>query len=648
MVPPKSKGQAGLGRSLINKRASVNRQGRDPEGITVLRESSAKLRSVTQEPDLDEFLNIAQLAAKDFTAEKQNLRIIHTPTIGVKGSSNPFLLSTDEEKDTVKRHWELRSRLRVPRRPAWDKSMDRAQLEQRERESFLEWRRQLAGLQESEGLLLTPFERNLEVWRQLWRVIERSQLVVQIVDGRNPLQFRCRDLELYVSELGTSPDRSGINGSQRKLLLLINKSDLLDEHQRTQWADYFDTEKINYVFFSALKPSPYSPPISPLTSDAEEDPEGHLEQTLPLHSSSPTVNSHAGKKEVIHSDHDSPTPGGHPEADSVKSGSGIENPDLRIQILSVSELEILFLKLAPNVPDANHSSGTPSSKPVVGLVGYPNVGKSSTINALLGETKVSVSSTPGKTKHFQTIHLASGIVLCDCPGLVFPQFATTKAELVCNGVLPIDQMREYTGPVDLVKRRIPKEILELSYGLVIEQQQGEGDELLVAYAVARGFTRSTFGTPDEARAARYILKDYVNAKLLFCHPPPGMDPDAFNRQTHENTLRGLRETGRKKAPLTRVPRDASTSVVQRAERSNPASVLTEYLESGASLQNLQQPIGPFVQAPQRPRQDYARSKAYPHQNILHNNGTQVQDHDGGSGDNEMHFRGKRHHKKPRK
>lgn len=37
----------------------------------------------------------------------------------------------------------------------------------------------------------------------------------------------------------------------------------------------------------------------------------------------------------------------------------------------------------------------------VGLVGYPNVGKSSTINTLLANKKVSVSSTPGKTKHFQ-------------------------------------------------------------------------------------------------------------------------------------------------------------------------------------------------------------------------------------------------------
>lgn len=37
----------------------------------------------------------------------------------------------------------------------------------------------------------------------------------------------------------------------------------------------------------------------------------------------------------------------------------------------------------------------------VGMVGYPNVGKSSTINTLLKKKVVPVSNTPGKTKHLQ-------------------------------------------------------------------------------------------------------------------------------------------------------------------------------------------------------------------------------------------------------
>ena len=87
-------------------------------------------------------------------------------------------------------------------------------------------------LQEEENFLLTPFERNLEVWRQLWRVIERSHLVVQIVDARNPLRFRCEDLEIYVRDIEGPEGEHGSGTGHRKSLLLINKADLLTHGQR--------------------------------------------------------------------------------------------------------------------------------------------------------------------------------------------------------------------------------------------------------------------------------------------------------------------------------------------------------------------------------------------------------------------------------
>ena len=84
--------------------------------------------------------------------------------------------------------------------------------------------------------MLTPFERNLEVWRQLWRTLERSDLIVQIVDARNPLGFRSEDLAKYVLELndvkGDDDLGEGTSKPERKNLLLINKSDLLTRKQR--------------------------------------------------------------------------------------------------------------------------------------------------------------------------------------------------------------------------------------------------------------------------------------------------------------------------------------------------------------------------------------------------------------------------------
>ena len=71
-------------------------------------------------------------------------------------------------------------RLRIPRRPAWTEEQSPEQIDAQERAAFLAWRRALAAVEEAERLVLTPFEKNLEVWRQLWRVVERSHIVVQV------------------------------------------------------------------------------------------------------------------------------------------------------------------------------------------------------------------------------------------------------------------------------------------------------------------------------------------------------------------------------------------------------------------------------------------------------------------------------------
>lgn len=35
------------------------------------------------------------------------------------------------------------------------------------------------------------------------------------------------------------------------------------------------------------------------------------------------------------------------------------------------------------------------------------------------------------------------------------------------------------------------------------------------------------GQPDQSRSARYVLKDYVNGKLLYCHAPPEIEQSDF-------------------------------------------------------------------------------------------------------------------------
>jgi large subunit GTPase 1 len=185
-------------------------------------------------------LSTAELADTDFTTERtQNIKIISTGT--GTSSSNPYLLSKEETVLLREKHAVNNGKLTVPRRPRWTEDTTAHQLDRMEKDAFLEWRRGLALLQENNDLLLTPFERNVEVWRQLWRVVDRSDLVVQIVDARNPLLFRSEDLELYVKELD----------NRKRNLLLINKADLMTLEQRKIWAKYFTDHGIRYAFFSA-------------------------------------------------------------------------------------------------------------------------------------------------------------------------------------------------------------------------------------------------------------------------------------------------------------------------------------------------------------------------------------------------------------
>lgn len=41
------------------------------------------------------------------------------------------------------------------------------------------------------------------------------------------------------------------------------------------------------------------------------------------------------------------------------------------------------------------------------------------------------------------------------------------------------------------------------------------------------------GMPDVQRGARYILKDYMNGKLLYCYAPPGVDGESFQEHRYE-------------------------------------------------------------------------------------------------------------------
>ena len=71
-------------------------------------------------------------------------------------------------------------------------------------------------------------------------MVERSDMLVQIIDGRNPLFFYSEDLFNYAREVG-----------KKRFLLIINKSDLLPLEKREEWHQYFLKKGIDHIFFTA-------------------------------------------------------------------------------------------------------------------------------------------------------------------------------------------------------------------------------------------------------------------------------------------------------------------------------------------------------------------------------------------------------------
>ncbi|XP_002737385.1 large subunit GTPase 1 homolog [Saccoglossus kowalevskii] len=596
----KNKNASGLGQSVIKDRFRVKSK-RQGNADTWLHTSDLQdgydwgrlnLQSVTEQSTLDEFLAIADLAGTEFTAERLNVKVVDPS----KDTGLPSIEEVSAIKDAQLQNKDF---LKIPRRPAWDATTTPQQLELLERDSFLEWRRQLNVLQEKEHIVLTPFERNLDFWRQLWRVIERSDVIVQIVDGRNPLLFRCEDMEKYVKEVDENKDN----------LVLINKADLLNENQRKSWADYFTKIGVKVVFWSAVEEAERQKQMKE-EADAEDNEEEEdedeeeeeeesnsddddsddkydnkdttnkdtdqsesvaLDETMTTgvsktytteEKSSDHCECHEtdkveeeGEKSPEKSDdkmlrceedktadveHDDCCHGGTaadekeklsvdtetrtsemPTQDTGSAGNdsdgsvGCGEHDQKKVSLSDNGSEVVSSQESCSEEIANSArilngdellelfksmhQGPKANKNMVtiGLVGYPNVGKSSTINALLQCKKVPVSATPGRTKHFQTLFVEPSLCLCDCPGLVMPSFVSTKAEMVVNGILPIDQMRQHLPPVSLIS----------------------------LYDV-RGFM-TAHGVPDAPRSSRYILKDYVKGKLLYRCAPPGVDEKKF-------------------------------------------------------------------------------------------------------------------------
>lgn len=562
--PKKHERAAGMGRALLKSRPKRHTPSASTGGMA-MRHGIESINNVVVENrasvldvnDLDDFLVQAEMANREFLSEKEQVVVVDstaqaTSTLEIEDGNHAVTL---QGHGPASSHFAFQE-LSVPRRPAWDESTSAAELDKQEKEAFLDWRRAIA-LKEQEiiykssssassvisPLGVTPFEKNIEIWRQLWRVLERCSCIVQIVDARNPLFYLSKDLKDYTTnELG------------KPMLLLINKSDYLTPVQRRAWHEYFSDPRHawEHVFFSAHQEQQVLDLEASVAAKEEAERkqcglcQAQLTEMTKGRMENNAVDDEITSDEAV--DNES-TNGGNTPVHPTPVNVGVETPLSRNQLLDWLHR---FAKENGCLADPKYD------RIPFGMVGFPNVGKSSVINVLMGNARnmhgvvrVGVASQPGKTKHFQTLLLPDrdDILLCDCPGLVFPSFVNNTADLIAAGVYPIAQMRDWKPVMELLCRRIPREVLDAQYGIqipmptadamMIARQDGDirqtppptADEFLTSFCLSRNMLAAASGAPDYQRASRLIIKEYADGKLLYCHPPPEYDDSIYQKET---------------------------------------------------------------------------------------------------------------------
>lgn len=279
------------------------------------------------------------------------------------------------------------------------------------------------------------------------KVVEAADVILEVIDARDPIGGRCLDVERFVRRVDPS----------KKIVLLLNKVDLVPREVVEAW----------------LK---------------------HLREELPavaFKSSTQHQSSGLGQRSMGRA--------GSATA-SALVGSACLGADVLLQLLK----------------NYARNSGLKTSL-TVGVVGLPNVGKSSVINSLKRARVAQVGNTPGVTRAVQEIHLDKQITLLDSPGVVFADTgADGLAAAVLRNCVKIEQLSDPILPVMEIVRRCPAKQLMVLYK--VPHFDG-ASELLQAIATSRGKLKRG-GAVDVEAAARIVLQDWNSGKIAYYTMPP--------------------------------------------------------------------------------------------------------------------------------
>ncbi|WMV46993.1 hypothetical protein MTR67_040378 [Solanum verrucosum] len=285
-------------------------------------------------------------------------------------------------------------------------------------------------------------------YKELVKVIDASDVILEVLDARDPLGTRCLDMEKMVMRAGP----------EKHLVLLLNKIDLIPREAAEKWLKYL-REELPTVAFKC---------------------------------STQEQKSNLGWKP------------------SSKAGKSKTSNLLQTSDCLGAETLIKLLK--------NYSRSHEIKKSItVGVIGLPNVGKSSLINSLKRSHVVNVGATPGLTRSLQEVQLDKNVKLLDCPGVVMLRSASEDdASIALRNCKRIEKLDDPIGPVKEILKLCPERMMVTIYKVPTFDSV---DDFLQKVAMVRGKLKKG-GIVDVDAAARIVLHDWNEGKIPYYTLPP--------------------------------------------------------------------------------------------------------------------------------
>lgn len=173
----------------------------------------------------------------------------------------------------------------------------------------------------------------------------------------------------------------------------------------------------------------------------------------------------------------------------------------------VAKIPGLCVKIAPH-------RGTALKPLRVMIMGIPNVGKSTLMNALLKKRVAAVGDEPAVTKTQQRLYLGNNMVLVDTPGMMWPKIEhpTDGLMLAASHAIGVNAIIEDEVATFLAEQLLARypSLLNARYGFATETMDGVA--VVEGIAQKRGF-RVKGGDWDYEKAAHILLQDYRTGAL---------------------------------------------------------------------------------------------------------------------------------------